>query len=255
MTKVPARPASRACSVRCSKSSSTARRRGIRRPAAPVAAAGRVRLHRSARRPAIPEAPRLDLHARPLPHGLVRRRQLEAYGQDLVHEQAAEKTTLTGAPLYAVQQRNVLTAGGAKNPAVLVIEPAPAAPGAHPRPARTNGATRPPSAGRAGSRCSTPWRRRTRPPRPGRRRWCRPRSASTTSDVDLFTLTDAARFEDTRADYWLKGNVLKLWLKPARDAGRGAGGGQFARRCRTASRPSARSAATPRTWTSSRPIT
>ena len=35
-------------------------------------------------------------------------------------------------------------------------------------------------------------------------------------DLDLFTLTDAAKFEDMRADYWLKGNVLKLWLMPAR---------------------------------------
>ena len=37
-------------------------------------------------------------------------------------------------------------------------------------------------------------------------------------DIDLFTLTDAARFEDKRADYWLKGAILKLWLAPSKDA-------------------------------------
>ncbi len=33
-------------------------------------------------------------------------------------------------------------------------------------------------------------------------------------DIDLFMLTDGAKFEDVKADYWLKGNVLKLWLLP-----------------------------------------
>ena len=33
--------------------------------------------------------------------------------------------------------------------------------------------------------------------------------------LDLFTLTDGARFEDVKADYWLSGNVIKLWVMPA----------------------------------------
>ncbi len=30
---------------------------------------------------------------------------------------------------------------------------------------------------------------------------------------DLFVFTDAAKFEDKKSDYWLKGDVLKLWLE------------------------------------------
>jgi hypothetical protein len=148
---------------------------------------------------------------------------LEAYGQDLVHEQAAEKTTLTGAPLYAVQQRNVLTAGGAKNPAVLVIEPAPSPPGASPIPPneRRNQATVN-GPGRfemydavAKSNTTTATWQKSMVHRKER---------IDDREVDLFTLTDAARFEDTRADYWLKGNVLKLWLKSAQKSGAVAAG-------------------------------
>ena len=98
--------------------------------------------------------------------------QLEAYGQDLVHEQATEKTTLTGAPLYAVQQRNVLTAGGPKNPSVLVIEPAPAVPGVTGAPgtATPGAAVKPPFADRVASRCTIKQRKRTRRPPRGRPR-------------------------------------------------------------------------------------
>ena len=65
--------------------------------------------------------------------------QLVARGRDLVHEQvpekvtpagqppqSTEKTTLTGSPLIVIQEKNLLTAGGPKTPATLVIEPAPA---------------------------------------------------------------------------------------------------------------------------------
>jgi hypothetical protein len=149
---------------------------------------------------------------------------LEAYGQDLVHEQAAEKTTLTGGPLYAVQERNVLTAGGAKNPAVLVIEPAPSVPGASgvpPRDRRNQATVNGPgrfemydAVAKANTTTAT-WRKSM----------VHTKERINDRDVDLFTLTDAARFEDTRADYWLKGSVLKLWLKPGRDAPSPAGDG------------------------------
>ena len=39
------------------------------------------------------------------------------------------------------------------------------------------------------------------------------------TDLDLFTLVEAARFEDTAADYWLKGKILKLWLLPSSEKG------------------------------------
>jgi len=149
---------------------------------------------------------------------------LEAYGQDLVHEQAAEKTTLTGAPLYAVQERNVLTAGGAKNTAVLVIEPVPAAPGAAsgpPRERRNQATVKGPgrfemydAVAKANTTTAT-WQKSM----------VHTKERINDRDVDVFTLTDAARFEDSRADYWLKGTILKLWLKPGRDAPAGAGEG------------------------------
>ncbi|MBN9118669.1 MAG: hypothetical protein J0I06_05855, partial [Planctomycetes bacterium] len=50
---------------------------------------------------------------------------MEAYGQDLVHEQAASRTTLTGGPLYVVRERNVLSAGVPQRAATLVSEPGP----------------------------------------------------------------------------------------------------------------------------------
>ena len=40
---------------------------------------------------------------------------------------------------------------------------------------------------------------------------------------DLYTFTDKAMFEDKKSDFWLRGNVLKLWLEPQEDA-KGADG-------------------------------
>src|SRR5262245_31290887 len=54
---------------------------------------------------------------------------MEAYGQDLVHEQAENRTILTGAPLYVIRERNVLSAGAPQRPATLTTEPAPAVSG------------------------------------------------------------------------------------------------------------------------------
>lgn len=165
--------------------------------------------------------------------------RLEAYGQDLVHDQASGVTTLTGAPLHAVRGNaprpdgksaggNVLSAGGPQRPAVLVLEPAP-----DPRPndekklgeakatmATVRGFGRlelfDPASGAATTQAV--WET----------------SLTQTKDlvddhwVDVFTFTDGARFEDTKADYWLKGKVLRLWMAaapkgpnpPPADAGR-----------------------------------
>jgi hypothetical protein len=136
---------------------------------------------------------------------------LTATGQDLVHEQAAEKTTLTGAPLIVEQERNVLTAGAAKNPAVLVIEPAPLPEGQTVRREKRNQATvlgpgrfaMYDAAAKAGTTAAA-WQKSM----------VHTRERVNDRDVDVFTLNEAARFEDVKADYWLKGNVLKLWLAP-----------------------------------------
>lgn len=140
--------------------------------------------------------------------------QMDAHGQDLVHEQATQKTTLTGSPLHAVQQRNILTAGSPKKPAVLIIEPSPvaAAPPGGTRAGASNQATvlGPgkvelfDAAARANTTTAT-WQTSM----------VHTKERIDDSELDLFTLNDGARFEDVHADYWLVGKVLKLWLLPA----------------------------------------
>ncbi len=161
--------------------------------------------------------------------------QLEAYGQDLVHEQDTGRTFLTGAPLYAVRARNVLTAGGPKQSAVLILEPAATA-------ERPSGGSPVGSSGQRSvpaSSAAQPGRRTRATVRgPGRLELFDAASQANTAavswltsmvqtqersndqELDLFTFTDGAKFEDTKADYWLKAKTLKLWLGPT-----GAGGG------------------------------
>jgi hypothetical protein len=152
--------------------------------------------------------------------------QLEAYGQDLVYEQNPERAQqpaspqermqLRGAPLYVIQQRNVLRAGGAKQSALLTLEPAPGAPvtnqvsapgtlGANKRmqatvfgagqiemyDATTNAIT-----------TTASWRTSL----------VQTKERVNDQELDLFTFIDDAKFEDVKSDYWLKGKVLKLWL-------------------------------------------
>ena len=137
--------------------------------------------------------------------------QLTAHGQDLVHEQGAERTTLTGTPLYAVQNRNVLTAGVPKH-RVLIIEPAgiTAAPGQAPPIKRNQATVLGPgrvelydATAKANTTTAT-WQTSM----------VQTKERFNDRDLDLFVLKDGAKFEDVKADYWLKGNVLKLWLLP-----------------------------------------
>lgn len=139
----------------------------------------------------------------------------EAYGQDLVHDQAADRTVLSckSAPLYVINEGNVLTAGGPQTPATLTIEPGPPLPN-------------PVSGG-------PPVRKRQTTVRgPGKVELFDAATRSTGTiatwqtslvqkkdviadrEQDLFVLTDGAKFEDLKADYWLKAGVLKLWLEP-----------------------------------------
>ena len=131
---------------------------------------------------------------------------LEAYGQDLVHDQAASRTTLQGSPLYAVRDRNVLTAGGPKAPATLVMEPGPA-------PDKTTTAT-----------VRGPGRIELFDPATGKNSLVATWVSSLTHakekvnnrELDQLTFTDDASFKDDAADYWLKGKTLKLWIESAK---------------------------------------
>ncbi|QJW93333.1 hypothetical protein [Frigoriglobus tundricola] len=138
---------------------------------------------------------------------------MEAYGQDLVHDQAESRTILKGAPLIVVRDQNVLTAGAAQRPATLTSEPGPGS-----GPARKT---------------------KTTVQGPGRVDLFDQASNATTMtatwqlsmvqtkelikdpigerEQDLFTLSGDAKFEDTRAEYWLKGDILKLWLEAQPD--------------------------------------
>ncbi|MBM3979464.1 MAG: hypothetical protein FJ304_04125 [Planctomycetes bacterium] len=133
----------------------------------------------------------------------------EAYGQDLSHEQATGRTALTGSPLYVVQSRNVLAAGAPQRPATLSSEPGPGpdrkavttvrGPG---RVERIDAATNAPT-------FTASWETSL----------VQSREVINGREQDLFTFTDRAAFEDVKADYWLKGDVLKLWLEGGGDRG------------------------------------
>lgn len=129
---------------------------------------------------------------------------MEAYGQDLVHEQAANKTTLTGAPLYVVRDRNVMSAGAPQRPATLISEPGP--PPARKAQVTVRGAGRVElfDAASNANTVTASWVTSL----------VQTREVVNGREQDLFTFTGGAKFEDVRADYWLKGDVLKLWLEP-----------------------------------------
>jgi hypothetical protein len=159
--------------------------------------------------------------------------QLEAYGQDLVYEQNPERAQqqgtpnapnspkermqLRGSPLTVIQQqRNVLRAGGGKQVALLTLEPAPGAPAPKQGSATgTLGSDRRMQAtvlgfgqiemyDEATNKLSTTASWRTS--------LVQTKERVNDQELDLFTFTDDARFEDVRSDYWLKGKVLKVWL-------------------------------------------
>ncbi len=126
----------------------------------------------------------------------------QAYGQDLVHEQGVNRTVLRGSPLYVVRDRNVLTAGTPQQPATLITEPGPAP--AH----KTQITVRGPGRvelfdASSNGTIAASWQTSL----------VQTKEVITGREQDLFVLTDAAKFEDLKADYWLKANVLKLWLE------------------------------------------
>jgi hypothetical protein len=139
----------------------------------------------------------------------------EAYGKDLVHDRAAQRTELNGAPLYVVRERNVLSAGSPQHGATLISKPGPGD-GPDRKPEMTvRGAGRIDLYDNASNT--------TGPSALWRTSMVQTRETVNGRTQDLYTFTDDARFEDVKADYWLKGNVLKLWLEP-RDDPKSAGG-------------------------------
>ncbi len=151
--------------------------------------------------------------------------RLNAFGTDLKHDQVKSRTVLTGAPLTAIRGNearadkkeageSVLTAGAPGRPATLTMTSTTTKGDAGPRRTTTaliegagtmklfdpNSGTQSVEAAWAQSMSQT-------------------REVAQRRDLDLLTFTGAASFEDRKADFWLKGNVLKLWLDPARQGG------------------------------------
>lgn len=133
--------------------------------------------------------------------------KLEAYGYDLVHEQDANRSTLHGVPLKVVQKGNVLYAGEPQRPGRLVIEPGPEKQATM----TVHGAGRvemiDPDTGE--NTFTASWQTSMH----------QTKEVIASLEHELLTFTDGAVFEDKQADYWLKGQVLKLWLKPGKDDG------------------------------------
>lgn len=136
-----------------------------------------------------------------------------AHGQDLVHEQAESRTTITGAPLRVLRDRSELQAGSPHARATLVAEPGP------PMPNPVQG--QPPvrkqqltvrGAGKvelfdAATNAITlvaSWQTSL----------VQTKELVSGREQDLFVLTDNAKFDDIKADFWLKGNILKVWMEP-----------------------------------------
>jgi hypothetical protein len=127
---------------------------------------------------------------------------VQAYGQDLVHDPNARRTVLTGAPLYVVRERNVLSAGAPQRAATLTSEPGPA-PATKPQvTVRGQGKVELYDAAN-GNTVTASWQKSL----------VQSKEVINGREQDLFVLTDNAKFEDPKADYWLKGDVLKLWLE------------------------------------------
>jgi hypothetical protein len=153
--------------------------------------------------------------------------RLNAFGVDLVHDQATNATSLKGTPLTAIRGNepradgkaageSVLTAGAAGRPATLTL---------------TATTTNTPAGPTRGTTAVIDGA--------GNMKLFDPNSGSQTVEatwatsltstketiqqrtLDLLTFTGAAVFEDRKADFCMKGHVLQLWLDPA-----GQGGGQ-----------------------------
>lgn len=140
--------------------------------------------------------------------------KMEAWGQHLIHDRASNTTTFRGIPLLVERRNNpradgkpaggnLLTAGGKNRPAVLTIKPGPG-------PDKSMAAT-----------IEGPGRLELFDPATNERtvqaswqtRLTQTKEFDRNREIDLFVFTDGAVFKDTKADYWLKGRELRLWLE------------------------------------------
>ncbi|QDU20785.1 hypothetical protein [Urbifossiella limnaea] len=150
--------------------------------------------------------------------------RLNAFGTKLVHDETSNKSVLTGAPLTAIRGNearadkkeageSVLTAGAAGRPATLTMT------------STTTGAKKSTAAlieGAGTMKLFDPNSGTQSVEAAWAQSMSHTRETAQNRELDLLTFTGAASFDDRKADFWLKGNVLKLWLDPAA----GQGGGQ-----------------------------
>ncbi|MGL4420931.1 MAG: hypothetical protein ACRCZF_09735, partial [Gemmataceae bacterium] len=147
--------------------------------------------------------------------------QLEAYGTHLVYQTGLKdpkrprgsitQTTLTGAPLVAVRQRNKLEAGQEKRPGRLILTSF--------EPTAVVGKPKPPS--ESHSFIDGPGRVELFDSATGqtnlRAYWTtsleQGRDTVGKEDLDLFVFKGNGRFEDPKGDFDLSGDTLRLWLK------------------------------------------
>ncbi|VTR92579.1 Uncharacterized protein OS=Planctomyces brasiliensis (strain ATCC 49424 / DSM 5305 / JCM 21570 / NBRC 103401 / IFAM 1448) GN=Plabr_1377 PE=4 SV=1 [Gemmata massiliana] len=136
----------------------------------------------------------------------------QAYGRDLVHEQAVSRTILKGEPVVVVRDNNTLKAGSPQEPATLTIEPGPPiASTAGQSPVRKlqmtvlgAGEVALTDAANNNQSLSAHWKISL----------VQSKEVINGREQDRFDFTGDAKLEDLKADYWLKGNVIKLWFQP-----------------------------------------
>ena len=149
--------------------------------------------------------------------------RLEAYGQSLLHDKETQTTTLYGAPIYAVRRNepradgkpaggNILNAGSKERPATLTLKPGPGP--EKPTTAMVDGPGRFElfDAVANANTVQASWQTRM----------TTTKEFVSNRELDLFTFVDDAMFEDKRAEYWLKGKELKLWMEPKGESAAGS---------------------------------
>lgn len=153
--------------------------------------------------------------------------RLEAVGVHLVHNQEKNQTTLKGAPLFAVQSNvpradgrpaggNVLTAGAPGRPATLTMTSATTDTPAGPKKTSTSVVTGAGNmklfdANSGEQSVEATWQTRL----------THAKETVQLKELDLLVFEGGAGFDDKKADFWLKGRTLKLWIDPAADKGGG----------------------------------
>jgi hypothetical protein len=154
--------------------------------------------------------------------------RLEAYGQYLLHDKETQTTSLRGMPLYAHQDNeprpdgqpaggNILSAGTKDQPATMVRKPSPKMEKASPAvldasPPDNSSDISIEGPGRFelfdqaanAATLQASWQTRM----------TLTKKLVDNRALELYTFNDGAMFEDRRAEFWLKGKTLQLWMEP-----------------------------------------